>query len=268
MNARACGFDMVMVHMGHGWLLHQFLSPLTNFRTDAYGGSLENRLRYPLMVLRRIREAVGRSFPIEVRMSGSERTPGGYEIDTGIEIAKAIDGLADLIHVSAGTQQDPYSAVLMHPGAFQKHGENAGLAAAIKPHVKTPVVTVGAFSEPDKMEAFLAQGHADAIAMGRALIADPFLPKKLLRGQAEAIRPCLRCGECQSGMMKNPGCCAVRSIPSLGRRTASTTPPPHPTSGAPCSSRAAARRAVRPLWRPISGGTGWSCAKPATGWAA
>ena len=91
----------------------------------------------------------------------------------------------------------------MHPGAFQKHGENAGLAAAIKPHVKTPVVTVGAFSEPDKMEAFLAQGHADAIAMGRALIADPFLPKKLLRGQAEAIRPCLRCGECQSGMMKN-----------------------------------------------------------------
>lgn len=212
-NARACGFDMVMVHMGHGWLLHQFLSPLTNFRTDAYGGSLENRLRYPLMVLRRIREAVGRSFPIEVRMSGSERTPGGYEIDTGIEIAKAIDGLVDLIHVSAGTQQDPYSAVLMHPGAFQKHGENAGLAAAIKPHVKTPVVTVGAFSEPDKMEAFLAQGHADAIAMGRALIADPFLPKKLLRGQTEAIRPCLRCGECQSGMMKNRVLrCAVNPV--------------------------------------------------------
>ena len=101
----------------------------------------------------------------------------------------------------------------MHPGAFQKHGENAGLAAAIKPHVKTPVVTVGAFSEPDKMEAFLAQGHADAIAMGRALIADPFLPKKLLRGQAEAIRPCLRCGECQSGMMKNRVLrCAVNPV--------------------------------------------------------
>lgn len=215
-NARACGFDMVMVHMGHGWLLHQFLSPLTNFRTDQYGGSLENRLRYPLMVLRRIREAVGKNFPIEVRMSGSERTPGGYEIDTGIEIAKAIDGLADLIHVSAGTQQDPYSAVLMHPGAFQKHGENAGLAAAIKPHVKTPVVTVGAFSEPDKMEAFLAQGHADAIAMGRALLADPFLPKKLLRGQGDQIRPCLRCGECQSGLMRNRVLrCAVN--PLIGR---------------------------------------------------
>lgn len=215
-NARSCGFDMVMVHMGHGWLLHQFLSPLTNFRTDEYGGSLENRLRFPLMVLNRIRTAVGRNFPIEVRISGSERTPGGYELDTGVEIAKAVDGLVDLIHVSAGTQQDAYSAVLMHPGAFQKHGENANLAAEIKKHVMTPVVTVGAFSQPEKMEEFLAGGHADAIAMGRALIADPFLPRKLLEGRSEAIRPCLRCGECQSGMMRNRVLrCAVN--PLIGR---------------------------------------------------
>lgn len=216
LNARAYGFDMVMVHMGHGWLLHQFLSPITNRRTDQYGGSLENRLRFPLMVLRAIRRAVGPSFPIEVRMSGSERFEGGYDLDTGIGIARAIDGLADLIHVSAGTQEDPYSAVLMHPGAFQSHGENSYLSAAIKPHVKTPVVTVGAFSQPDKMEEFLAGGHADAIAMARALIADPFLPKKLIRGQAGSIRPCLRCGECQSGMMKNGVLhCAVNPI--IGR---------------------------------------------------
>lgn len=215
-NARACGFDMVMVHMGHGWLLHQFLSPLTNFRTDEYGGSLENRLRFPLMVLKRIRAAVGKSFPIEARISGSERTEGGYGLDTGVEIAKAIDGLVDLIHVSAGTQQELYSAVLMHPGAFQKHGENSGLAAEIKRHVKTPVVTVGAFSQVDKMEEFLAEGHADAIAMGRALIADPFLPKKVMHGKTEDIRPCLRCGECQSGMMRNRVLrCAVN--PFIGR---------------------------------------------------
>ena len=215
-NARACGFDMVMVHMGHGWLLHQFLSPLTNFRTDEYGGSLENRLRFPLMVLRRIRDAVGPNFPIEVRISGSERTEGGYELDTGVEIAKAVDGLVDLIHVSAGTQQELYSAVLMHPGAFQKHGENSNLAAEIKKHVKTPVVTVGAFSVPEKMEEFLAEGHADAIAVGRGLIADPFLPKKLMRGQRKDIRPCLRCGECQSGMMRNRVLrCAVN--PLIGR---------------------------------------------------
>ena len=202
-TAKACGFDMVMVHMGHGWLLHQFISEITNHRTDKWGGSFENRMRFPLLVIEKIREAVGRAFPIDVRISGSERIEGGYGIETGIEIAKALDGKVDLIHVSAGTQQEEYSAVLMHPGAFQKHGENSGLAAEIKKHVKTPVCTVGAFSEPDKMVAFMDESGVDCIAMGRALIADPFLPKKLLRGQADQITPCLRCGECQSGLMRN-----------------------------------------------------------------
>ena len=202
-TAKDCGFDMVMIHAGHGWLLHQFISPLTNKRTDAFGGSLENRMRFVMMVVEKVRQAVGRAFPIDIRISGSERLPGGYGIETGIEIAKMLDGKVDLIHVSAGTQMDDYSAVLMHPGAFQKHGENSGLAAEIKKHVKTPVVTVGAFSEPDKMEAFLEESGVDAIAMGRALIADPFLPKKIMRGAVSEITPCLRCGECQSGMIKN-----------------------------------------------------------------
>ena len=214
--AKACGFDMVMIHAGHGWLLHQFISPVTNHRTDQWGGSIENRMRFPLLVVEKVRAAVGRSFPIDVRISGSERMPGGYGIETGIEIAKALDGKVDLIHVSAGSQQDEYSAVLMHPGAFQKHGENSGLAAEIKKHVKTPVVTVGAFSEPDKMEAFLEESGVDCIAMGRALIADPFLPRKIMRGRVEDITPCLRCGECQSGMMKNKTMrCAVN--PYIGR---------------------------------------------------
>ena len=212
-TAKACGFDMVMLHMGHGWLLHQFISEMTNHRTDKWGGSMENRMRFPLLVVEKVRSAVGRSFPIDVRISGSERCEGGYGIETGIEIARALDGKVDLIHVSAGTQQEEYSAVLMHPGAFQKHGENSGLAAEIKKHVSTPVCTVGAFSEPDKMEQFMADTGVDAIAMGRALIADPFLPKKLLRGQADAITPCLRCGECQSGLMKNRVLhCAVNPV--------------------------------------------------------
>ncbi len=217
-TAKACGFDMVMIHMGHGWLCHQFISEVTNHRTDKWGGSLENRMRFPLLVIEKVRAAVGRAFPIDVRISGSERMEGGYELDTGIEIAKALDGKVDLIHVSAGSQQDLYSCVLMHPGAFQKHGENSGLAAEIKKHVKTPVVTVGAFSEPDKMEAFLEESGVDCIAMGRALIADPFLPKKIAEGRVDQITACLRCGECQSGMMKNKTMrCAVN--PYIGRET-------------------------------------------------
>lgn len=223
--AKDCGFDMVMIHAGHGWLLHQFISEITNHRTDRWGGSFENRMRFPLLVVEKVRQAVGRNFPIDIRISGSERVEGGYGIDTGIEIAKALDGKVDLIHVSAGTQQDEYSAVLMHPGAFQKHGENSNLATEIKQHVKTPVCTVGAFSDPEKMEAFLAGGGADCIAMGRALIADPFLPKKLLRGQEAEITPCLRCGECQSGMMRNRVLrCAVN--PYIGREELFFNPVP------------------------------------------
>lgn len=202
-NAKSFGFDMVMIHGGHGWLIHQFISPMTNHRKDKWGGSLENRMRFPLLVIEKVRAAVGRNFPIEIRISGSERCEKGYDISEGIQIAKMLDGKVDLIHVSAGTQQDEYSAVLMHPGAFQKDMENANLAAEIKKHVKTPVVTVGAFNMPEQMEAVLASGQADAIAMGRALVADPFLPRKVLAGKSDEITPCIRCNECESGLISN-----------------------------------------------------------------
>ena len=202
-NAKAFGFDMVMLHGGHGWLLHQFISPITNHRTDKWGGSLENRMRFPLLVIEKMRAAVGRQFPIEIRISGTEYAEGGYGLEEGIEIAKMLDGKVDLIHVSAGTQQEEYSAVLMHPGAFQNDMHNGYLAAEIKKHVKTPVLTVGAFNMPDDMEKFLEETGVDAIAMGRALIADPFLPRKVMQGRVEDVTPCIRCTECQSGMMKN-----------------------------------------------------------------
>ena len=202
-NAKAYGFDMVMIHGGHGWLVHQFISPLTNHRTDKWGGSLENRMRFPLLVIEKVRAAVGRQFPIEIRMSGTEYMDGGYGPEEGIEIAKMLDGKVDLIHVSAGSQQDPYSAVLMHPGAFQNDMHNGYLAAEIKKHVKTPVVTVGAFNIPEDMERFLAETGVDAIAMGRALVADPFLPRKVMMGKPEEVTPCIRCNECESGLIAN-----------------------------------------------------------------
>ena len=224
-RAKEFGFDMVMLHSGHGWLLHQFISPVTNRRTDQWGGSFEKRMRFPLMVLERIRSAVGRNFPIEVRISGAERMPGGYDIETGVKIAQAYDGKVELIHVSAGTQMDSYANILMHPGAFQHDMENAGLAAEIKKYVKTPVVSVGAFNMPDDMERFLAEGHADAIALGRALVADPFLPRKLAAGKPQDIRPCLRCGECHSGM-RATGALRCSVNPLIGREIEYTRPIP------------------------------------------
>lgn len=224
-NAKSYGFDMVMIHMGHGWLLHQFISEITNHRTDKWGGSFENRMRFPLLVVEKVRKAVGRSFPIDVRISGSERCPGGYGIETGIEIAKTLDGKVDMLHVSAGTQEYPYSAVLMHPGTFQKPMENAYLAAEIKKHVSIPVCTVGAFSEPDDMVQFMEESGVDAVAMGRALLADPFFPKKTLDGEPEKITRCLRCTECLSGLIR---CellrCAVN--PAIGREHETLHPLP------------------------------------------
>ena len=225
LNAKTYGFDMVMLHAGHGWLIHQFISPLTNKRTDKWGGSLENRLRFLNLVVDKVRAAVGPRFPIDIRISGSERIEGGYGIETGIEIAKVVDGKVDLIHVSAGTQEVPYSAILMHPGIFQKPGENSGLAAEIKKHVKTPVCTVGAFSDPAFMEQYMEETGVDCIAMGRQLIADPFFPKKLMRGEERAITPCLRCTECLSSLIHNQRVqCSVNPI--IGRENQFFQPRP------------------------------------------
>ena len=217
--AKAAGFDMVMIHAGHGWLLSQFLSPIFNHRTDKWGGSIENRMRFPLLVVESVRKAVGPRFPIDIRISGTEYAPeiGGYDLDTGIEIAKALDGKVDMIHVSAGTNKTEHSLVMMHPMCFQKQGENGYLAAEIKKHVtKTPVCTVGAWSNPDDMEKFLVETGVDCIAMGKALIADPFLPRKVMQDKPEAIRPCIRCGECQSNMMSN-GMMRCTVNPLIGR---------------------------------------------------
>jgi 2,4-dienoyl-CoA reductase-like NADH-dependent reductase (Old Yellow Enzyme family)/thioredoxin reductase len=225
-RAKLCGFDMVCVHMGHGWLLNQFLSPFTNLRDDEYGGSVENRMRFPLLALERIREAVGKRFPVEVRMSGSERLDIGYGLETGIEIAKLLDkqGVCDLLHVSAGTNADDFSAVLMHPGSFQKEGENLGLAREIRKHVKLPILSVGGFGTPSFMEETLASGDVDLIGVARALIADPMLPKKAYAGEMDDIVPCVRCGECQSGMFVHRNIrCTVN--PLIGREWEYFFPP-------------------------------------------
>ncbi|MBR2811937.1 MAG: FAD-dependent oxidoreductase [Solobacterium sp.] len=194
--AKRAGFEMLMVHGGHGWLINQFLSPLFNHRTDEYGGSLENRCRFAIEVLKAVREAVGPFFPIEFRMSGSEFVEGGYGLDEGVRIAQMIEPYADIIHVSAGTYQKTFG--ITHPSMFTDHGRNVFLAAEIKKHVSRPVATIGGINDPAMMEEIIASGKADIIYMGRALLADPFLPDKVMANREEDIVRCLRCFTCMA----------------------------------------------------------------------
>lgn len=194
--AKRAGFEMIMVHGGHGWLINQFLSPYFNQRTDEYGGSLENRTRLAREVLQSVRNAVGEGFPIEFRMSGSELFEGGYDLNEGIEIAKQIEEYVDLIHVSAGTYQRGFGVT--HPSMFMDHGCNVYLAAEIKKHVSKPVATLGGLNDPDQMEEIIASGKADVVEMARALLADPFLPRKVMENKADDIVRCLRCFTCMA----------------------------------------------------------------------
>ncbi len=194
--AKRAGFELLMIHGGHGWLINQFLSPLFNHREDEYGGSLENRCRLAIEVLQAVRQAVGPFFPIEFRMSGAEFVEGGYGIEEGVKIAQAIEPYVDLIHVSAGTYQKTFG--ITHPSMFTDHGRNVFLAAEIKKHVSKPVATIGGLNDPAQMEEIIASGKADVVYMARALLADPFLPNKIMANRPEDIVRCLRCFTCMA----------------------------------------------------------------------
>ncbi|MGI6216823.1 MAG: FAD-dependent oxidoreductase [Coriobacteriales bacterium] len=209
-NAKACGFGMVNVHGGHGWLIHQFMHPSNN-RKDEWGGSFENRMRFPIAVCEAIRKAVGPKFPIEIRLSGSEVFEGGYDIDYGVAIAKALDGKVDLLHISAGSHEKMEVFTVTHPAMFWEDGVNVKYAAEIKKHVEqSKVATVGSLSDPEQMEEIIASGKADVVEIARGLMADPDLPTKAREGRPEDIRQCLRCLSCFSDHMTHLRCtCAI-----------------------------------------------------------
>ena len=194
--AKRAGFEMLMIHGAHGWLINQFLSPLFNHRRDEYGGSLENRTRFAVEVLQSVRAAVGPFFPIEFRMSGAEFTEGGYDLDEGVRIAQVIEPYVDIIHVSAGTYQKTFG--ITHPSMFEEHGRNVYLAAEIKKHVNKPVATIGGLTDPEMMEDIVASGKADIVYMARQLLADPETPQKIAEGRDDEIVHCLRCFTCMA----------------------------------------------------------------------
>ena len=195
--ARGAGCGMVTIHGGHGWMLAQFMNKNINTRKDKWGGpDIENRMRFSVEVCKAIRKACGKNFPIEFRMSGSECCEGGYDIDEGIEIAKRLDGIVDLIHVSAGHHQQMDAMVITHPSMFCEDGCNAKYAREIKKHVSTPVATVGAFTDPAMMEEVVASGGADVVEFARQTLADPDFMLKARTGREDEINRCMRCMSC------------------------------------------------------------------------
>ena len=222
---KRAGFQCCQVHGGHGWLLSQFLSSLTNQRKDRYGGSLENRARFPKAVVERIREKCGEDFIIEYRISGDELVEGGMRIDEVIEFIKMIESTIDLVHVSVGVHESPETVHRMFPHmSFTEHGCNVYLAEAMKKAVNIPVITLGGISDPAHAERILAEGRADIIGMARALLADPQLPNKARNGQYHDIIPCIRCNRCLHGVGYNDIiACSVN--PQTGRELRWQTAP-------------------------------------------
>ncbi|MDR3321722.1 MAG: FAD-dependent oxidoreductase [Synergistaceae bacterium] len=196
--AKFAGVDICMIHGGHGWLLSQFLSPLDNHRTDEFGGSFENRARFPLMVIDSVRKHCGRNYALDFRISGSELADGGVTIDESVALAKLIEDRVDILNVSAGTFHFVKTSLHMFPPALIPSGENVKYAHAIKQAVRIPVGTLGGLGEPELMKEIISSGKADLITLGRPMLADPFLPMKLREGRADEVMRCLRCTECTS----------------------------------------------------------------------
>lgn len=211
---KAVGFDMVMIHAAHGNLLAQFLSPKTNTRHDWYGGSFENRMRFPLDVLKAVREAAG-DMPVEMRISGEEIVPGGMKIDETIEFIKHAQKYIDLVHVSGGWVVEPLTMYTTMPPYFSPHNLFVKYAEAVKncPDIHIPVTTVGRISSVEEADKIIGDGKADIVAMARAYLADPDIVKKTYRGDADAVRPCLGCWNCAGSSHHIR--CAVN--PQLGR---------------------------------------------------
>jgi len=240
-RAKRAGFDVVELHGAHGYLIAQFLSPLDNHRTDQYGGSLANRARFALEVVQACRQRVG-DFPLGFRLSADEFAPGGVTLEEAKEVCRwLVEAGADVLHVSGGCYRSVPSAAIIAPPMNYPEGLFLPLAAAIKKVVKVPVIAVGRLHDPALAARAVEEGHADMVALGRQLIADPEWARKVEEKRPEEIRPCIACNTCIDGMREGSKIrCLVN--PVAGRRQS--------TSFARCLAHVAS-------WSSVPGPLGW-----------
>lgn len=193
-RGQKAGFEFIEIHGAHGYLICEFLSPLSNRRDDEYGGDRDRRLRFPMEIVQGIRQVCGERFPIQFRISGCEYVPGGLTLDdTSYVTQKLVESGAASISVSAGNWQT--LRYIMAP-MFMPPALLADDAAKIKSAVKVPVIAVGRIHSAALAERVLTEGKADLVAVGRGLIADPDWAKKAEEGHAEDVRPCISCNTC------------------------------------------------------------------------
>jgi mycofactocin system FadH/OYE family oxidoreductase 2 len=207
-HVREGGFDGIEIQFGHSSLARQFLSPLTNHRSDEYGGSLENRMRAPLKFITAVRKAVGNDFTLGIRMCADEMIPGGLDLAQVQEIGALFEasGLIDFMDLSIATF---YNLYLVEGSMHTPLGYTIPLAAGMRERLKLPVFCTGRINDPIMAEKVLAAGQADMIGMCRGLICDPFLPKKAFEGRMDDIRYCVADNQgCigRMGVNKSLGC--------------------------------------------------------------
>ncbi len=216
--ARRCktaGFDGIEIHGGHGYLIAEFMSSYSNKRIDRYGGSLTNRMRFSLEVIRAIRQAVGEEFIVGFRISADELVPGGRTKEDTKTIALILENAGiDFLHISAGVYGSSYAIA---PPQAVKHGWLTDFAKEIKDIVHIPVITVGRINDPFIADQIIYSGKADFVTMARASLCDPHMPEKAKKGNFDEIRYCIGCSQgCMGILLKDqPICCALN--PMLGQ---------------------------------------------------
>jgi len=223
-RAKEAGFDMVELHGAHGYLISQFMSAYANKRTDEYGGGFEGFIRFPVEIVRRIRQLLGPDFPISFRISSEERVPDGRTLPESIEMAKRLvqEGV-NVLHVSIGVMES--SAFTSAPPDMEP-GFNAEAAAAFKKALPVPVIAVGRIHDPDVATDIIRSGRADMVAIGRQSLADPEWPNKVVAGRIDDIVRCLSCNEgCIEGIAYwgRPSITCVQNL-ALGREAEYAAP--------------------------------------------
>jgi len=221
-RAKEGGFDAVQLHAAHGYLINQFLSPLTNRRCDAYGGSTENRRRFLMDVYRSVREGVGPRFPVMVKLNGSDNVDGGLEIDEAVEAAKALDEEGvDAIEVSGGTPASgDRTPVRQKIDTREQEAYNLPLSVRVKNSVSCPVMVVGGLKSLEVVEGIIRREEADYVAIARPLIREPGLPRRWAEGDESRAR-CISCNGCFRPGLKEGGIyCVVDRIERESRKEA------------------------------------------------